>query len=50
MWPASRTATLAGRFRYRTIVNPADVEQPLAPALTHLFNHQTHHRGQATRC
>ncbi|MCB5175588.1 DinB family protein [Microvirga lenta] len=39
--------TLAGRFRYRTIVNPADVEQPLAPALTHFFNHQTHHRGQA---
>jgi uncharacterized damage-inducible protein DinB len=22
------------------------VEQPLAPALIHLFNHQTHHRGQ----
>ncbi|HEX2554562.1 MAG TPA: DinB family protein [Microvirga sp.] len=39
-------ATLAGRFRYRTIVNPADVEQPLAPALIHFFNHQTHHRGQ----
>jgi len=39
-------ATLAGRFRYRTIVNPADVEQPLAPVLIHLFNHQTHHRGQ----
>lgn len=39
-------AALAGRFRYRTIVNPADVEQPLAPALVHFFNHQTHHRGQ----
>jgi uncharacterized damage-inducible protein DinB len=37
---------LAGRFRYRTIVNPADVEQPLGPALIHFFNHQTHHRGQ----
>jgi uncharacterized damage-inducible protein DinB len=37
---------LAGRFRYRTITNPTDVEQPLAPAMTHLFNHQTHHRGQ----
>ena len=36
----------AGRFRYRTITNPADVEQPLGPALTHFFNHQTHHRGQ----
>jgi uncharacterized damage-inducible protein DinB len=39
-------ADLAGRFRYRTITNPADVEQPLGPALTHFFNHQTHHRGQ----
>jgi uncharacterized damage-inducible protein DinB len=37
---------LAGRFRYRTITNPTDMEQPLAPALTHFFNHQTHHRGQ----
>lgn len=40
-------ATLRGRFRYRTIVRPVDVEQPLAPALLHFFNHQTHHRGQA---
>jgi uncharacterized damage-inducible protein DinB len=39
-------ADLAGDFRYRTIVNPADMEQPLAPALDHFFNHQTHHRGQ----
>ena len=37
----------AAPFRYRTISNPADIEQPLAPALTHFFNHQTHHRGQA---
>ncbi len=39
-------ATLSGTIRYRTITNPADVEQPLAPALIHFFNHQTHHRGQ----
>jgi uncharacterized damage-inducible protein DinB len=39
-------ADLAGDFRYRTIVNPVDIEQPLAPALDHFFNHQTHHRGQ----
>jgi uncharacterized damage-inducible protein DinB len=39
-------AALAGRLRYRTIVKPADIEQPLAPALMHFFNHQTHHRGQ----
>jgi uncharacterized damage-inducible protein DinB len=40
-------AELAGRIRYRTITNPRDFEQPLAPALMHFFNHQTHHRGQA---
>jgi uncharacterized damage-inducible protein DinB len=34
-------------FRYRTVVNPQTIEQPLAPALDHFFNHQTHHRGQA---
>ncbi|MBQ0822338.1 damage-inducible protein DinB [Microvirga sp. HBU67558] len=39
-------ADLAGRIRYRTITNPVEVEQPLAPALAHFFNHQTHHRGQ----
>ena len=38
---------LAGTIRYRTFVKPADIEQPLAPALDHFFNHQTHHRGQA---
>ena len=39
-------ADLAGRIRYTTITNPAEIEQPLAPALVHFFNHQTHHRGQ----
>jgi uncharacterized damage-inducible protein DinB len=38
---------LAKTIRYRTVVNPQDIEQPLAPALDHFFNHQTHHRGQA---
>jgi uncharacterized damage-inducible protein DinB len=38
---------LAQRFSYQTITNPANIEQPLAPALLHFFNHQTHHRGQA---
>ena len=32
---------------YRTVVNPQTIEQALAPALDHFFNHQTHHRGQA---
>ena len=39
-------AKLSGTFRYRTISKPADIEQPLMPALLHFFNHQTHHRGQ----
>jgi uncharacterized damage-inducible protein DinB len=39
-------AQLEGLIRYRTITNPADFEQPLASALIHFFNHQTHHRGQ----
>ena len=38
---------LAGTLRYRTFVRPQTIEQPLAPALDHFFNHQTHHRGQA---
>jgi uncharacterized damage-inducible protein DinB len=38
---------LAATIRYRTSVNPQTIEQPLAPALDHFFNHQTHHRGQA---
>ncbi|MBY0612240.1 MAG: DinB family protein [Beijerinckiaceae bacterium] len=31
---------------YRTVTNPMTISQPLAPALDHFFNHQTHHRGQ----
>lgn len=38
---------LLGTLRYRTVSRPTDIEQPLAPALDHFFNHQTHHRGQA---
>jgi uncharacterized damage-inducible protein DinB len=37
---------LKGLLRYRTMTNPTPIEQPLAPALAHFFNHQTHHRGQ----
>lgn len=39
-------ADLARTLRYRTVSRPADIEQPLEPALDHFFNHQTHHRGQ----
>jgi uncharacterized damage-inducible protein DinB len=38
---------LGRKIRYRTLSNPADIEQVLSPALDHFFNHQTHHRGQA---
>ena len=37
---------LAGTIRYRRVSTPEVFEQPLAPALAHWFNHQTHHRGQ----
>jgi uncharacterized damage-inducible protein DinB len=40
-------AQLAGAFSYRTLTRPANITQPLSPALAHFFNHQTHHRGQA---
>lgn len=40
-------AALAGTISYRRVSTPEVFTQPLAPALQHLFNHQTHHRGQA---
>jgi uncharacterized damage-inducible protein DinB len=33
---------------YRSITNPADRSMPMALAVAHFFNHQTHHRGQLT--
>ena len=42
-----REDDLGKTIRYRTFVKPQDIEQVLAPALAHFFNHQTHHRGQA---
>jgi uncharacterized damage-inducible protein DinB len=39
-------AALASTITFRTIAKPQDITQPLAPALAHFFNHQTHHRGQ----
>lgn len=38
---------LAATFTYRSLTNATETTQPLAPALAHFFNHQTHHRGQA---
>jgi uncharacterized damage-inducible protein DinB len=37
----------AGRFTYVTVTDIRTISQRLAPSLAHLFNHQTHHRGQA---
>ena len=37
---------LAGIIDYRTMTGTAPHSDPLAPMLTHFFNHQTHHRGQ----
>jgi uncharacterized damage-inducible protein DinB len=39
-------AALARLLSYRTMVNPDPLTQPLGSALLHLFNQQTHHRGQ----
>ena len=39
-------AMLADRFTYTPVTNPEPVTQARAPVLAHVFNHQTHHRGQ----
>ena len=38
---------LVATISYTPVTNPVPIVQPLAPALLHAFNHQTHHRGQA---
>ncbi|HZP20910.1 MAG TPA: DinB family protein [Bauldia sp.] len=40
-------ADIAGPLSFRTVVRPQEITQPRWSALTHFFNHQTHHRGQA---
>ncbi|MEM6661333.1 MAG: DinB family protein [Pseudomonadota bacterium] len=46
-WVMSLAETeMASEISYTTITGPAQVSQPLAEALAHFFNHQTHHRGQ----
>ncbi|GGE43122.1 damage-inducible protein DinB [Agaricicola taiwanensis] len=39
-------ADLGAIVQYRPVSNPKPVAQSLSSALAHLFNHQTHHRGQ----
>jgi uncharacterized damage-inducible protein DinB len=41
-------ADLAGELAYTSVVNPKPRVLPLWVAVTHFFNHQTHHRGQLT--
>lgn len=48
-WVASLDdAALAAPFRFKSVVNPRVRSCPLWVAVTHFFNHQTHHRGQLT--
>jgi uncharacterized damage-inducible protein DinB len=37
----------SGRFTFTTITDLRTISQRIGPALSHFFNHQTHHRGQA---
>ena len=39
---------LGGELSYTSLANPAPRSYPLWLAVTHFFNHQTHHRGQLT--
>jgi len=39
-------AAVTGNLEYRTL-NGAPLSTPICGVLAHLFNHQTHHRGQA---
>jgi uncharacterized damage-inducible protein DinB len=48
-WAATLTdEVLAGTLNYTSISNPAPHSVELSLAVMHLFNHQTHHRGQLT--
>ena len=48
-WAATLTdEVLAGTLSYTSISNPAPRTCEMWLAVTHFFNHQTHHRGQLT--
>lgn len=36
-----------GSLTYTPITTPEQITQKIAPAISHFFSHQTHHRGQA---
>ena len=49
-WAGSLDAArLAAPLRYRAMVDDRDYEHPLWWAVSHFFNHQTHHRGQVSQ-
>ncbi len=37
---------LSAIISYSPLTMPEKIVQPLGPILSHIFNHQTHHRGQ----
>lgn len=39
-------ADLSGIISYTPVTTPDKIALPLGPLLSHIFNHQTHHRGQ----
>jgi uncharacterized damage-inducible protein DinB len=43
---AQSEESLVADFTYTMVTRDETVTQPLAPAMAHFFNHQTHHRGQ----
>lgn len=48
-WAESLTnSALSRTLHYTSTVNPEPRSYPLWFAVTHFFNHQTHHRGQIT--
>lgn len=48
-WVASLSPQdLEGELAYTSLVNPEPRRYPLWLAVSHFFNHQTHHRGQVT--
>lgn len=48
-WASSLTEEkLSGILEYSSLVNPAPRKYEMWFAVSHFFNHQTHHRGQVT--
>lgn len=46
-WAAGVTAVdLTGTFSYQSVVMGGEVSKPMGQIVAHVFNHQTHHRGQ----